>query len=172
MRTRKGRLGRRALDTKNTMHLVLRSTKAVGDWSFARSKNKSKIQEIIKKFSKKYGIKIYSVAYAGNHLHAQLKLSHRYTYKPFIRAITSAIAIAISGVSRWKHAVLGKGSKNGRGKFWDYRPYTRVVRGFRAFLTLRDYIKINQLEGWGYARHEARFLIAWENTERELKNSE
>jgi hypothetical protein len=70
-----------------------------------------------------------------------IQLSHRRTYKPFIRAITSAIAMAITGLSRWtKH--------KRKIKFWDYRPFTRVIRGWRAKLRFKDYILINQLEGW------------------------
>lgn len=40
----------------------------------------------------------------------------------------------------------------GASSFWDYRPFTRVIRGARAFLNTRDYIAINQLEGQGLPR--------------------
>lgn len=59
---RKIRLGCRPLDTKNTMYLVLRSTQAKGDWSFARKENRAKISQIIVKFSTKYGVKVLSMA--------------------------------------------------------------------------------------------------------------
>jgi hypothetical protein len=49
--------------------------------------------------------------------------------------------------------------KEAKDKFWDYRPYTRVVQSFRAFLNLRDYIKINQYEGAGYKREHARMIV-------------
>jgi hypothetical protein len=61
--------------------------------------------------------------------------------------------MAITGASRWKPL---------KTKFWDYRPFTRVVRGLRALLGLRDYIEINQMEGYGYDRSEARFYLLWE----------
>src|SRR5271154_6007642 len=115
--TRKGRLGERPLDTRNTMHLILRSTKATGPWSFWKPKNKAEIQRIVSKFSQKYGIKICSLANVGNHLHFQIKLSNRFTYKPFIRAITSAIAMAVTGASRWKPL-----KKTWEDRFWDERP--------------------------------------------------
>ncbi|MGZ3694916.1 MAG: transposase [Bdellovibrionota bacterium] len=157
LKTRKGRVHGRPLDTKNTMHMILRSSKAEGALSFKRPENAHKIRLIVKKFSEKYGVKILSLANVGNHLHFQIKLGNRYTYRPFIRAITAAIAMAVSGVSRWKKA---------KGKFWDYRPFTRVVIGWKAFLTLRDYIEINQLEGVGYSRANAAF---WIEREKDLR---
>ena len=104
-------------------------------------------------------MKILSLANVGNHLHLHLKLSHRATYAPFIRAVTGAIAIAVSGRSRWRAVVTAGKAVKRKLHFWDYRPFTRVVVGFRAFLSLKDYILINQLEGQGYFRHEARMLI-------------
>jgi len=156
LKTRKGRRHGRPLDTKNTMHLVLRSSKATGEWAFWRPQNKVKIKLIISKFSQKYGIKVLSMANVGNHLHFQIKLGNRYGYKPFIRAITSAIAMAITGASRWNR--LKHESKD---RFWDRRPFTRVVQGLRAFLSLKNYIQINQLEGFGLQRPQARFFLAW-----------
>lgn len=153
LKTRKGRAHGRPLDTKNSMHLVLRSSKAKGDLSFLRKGNDRKVRQIVQKFSIRYGVQILSLANVGNHLHFQIKLGNRFGYKPFIRAITAAIAMAVTGVSRWKKV---------EGKFWDYRPFTRVIMGFKAFLTLRDYIKVNQFEGFGYKRNQARFLIEWE----------
>lgn len=152
LKTRSGRSRARPLATKNSMHLVLRSTKATGDWSFRRSQNRKKIEQILNRFAGKYGIRLLSVANVGNHLHLHIQLLNRNTYRPFIRAVTGAIAMAISGRSRWAkkhHAKL---------KFWDRRPFSRVVVGWRALLSLRDYIRINRLEGYGYHRSEAMFI--------------
>ncbi|MGE0764352.1 MAG: hypothetical protein AB7N80_13810, partial [Bdellovibrionales bacterium] len=44
-------------------------------------------------------------------------------------------------------------------RFWDYRPFSRVVRGLRAYLSLKDYVEINELEGLGASRNEALILI-------------
>lgn len=149
---RKGR-GARPISTKESMHLVLRSSKAKGDWSFRKKANAEKVEFILKKFSKKYAVRILSIANVGNHIHLHIQLIKRLTYKPFIRAVTAAIAMAITGVSRWSKSKT-------QIKFWDYRPFTRVVRGWRAVLGLRDYIVINQLEGIGTHRIAARFILA------------
>jgi REP element-mobilizing transposase RayT len=194
LKTRAGRRHGRPLSTRQTMHLVLRSTKARGEWSFRKSRNEAHVNRIVDKFAVTYGVRVISMANVGNHLHLQIKLTNRFTYKPFIRAITAAIAMAVTGRSRWtrpKAQVLpaskglegSKGSKGSkdledleerkvseqqcvpgeisvhREKFWDYRPYTRVVESFKEWLTLNDYIRINQFEGAGYSRDDARFML-------------
>lgn len=138
------------------MHLVLRSSHARGDWSFRRSPHRKLVASVVKKFAGKFGVRLLSVANVGNHIHLHIQLTNRYTYAPFIRAITSAIAMGVTGISRWTRTV-GDGRKNIR--FWDRRPYSRIVVGFKDFLGLRDYIQINQWEGFGYRRGEAEFLV-------------
>lgn len=164
LKTRKSRSAGRPLDTRNTIHLVLRSTKAKGEWSFKRPKNDSKIRDIVKRFSQKFGVKTLSVANVGNHLHLQIKLGNRFTYAPFIRSLTASIAMAVTGASRWKPFELRLSKKNPNEKvkdsFWDYRPFSRVIQSLRGFLNLRDYMRINQMEGFGFSRVEARFIIA------------
>jgi REP element-mobilizing transposase RayT len=153
--TRKARARCRPLSTSSTMHLVLRSELARGDWSFRKPKHELKIKELVKKFSQRFGVRVLSMANVGNHLHFQIKLSNRYTYKPFIRALSSSIAMAVTGASRWK-----KIKELEEKSFWDKRPFTRIIEGFRGFLTLKNYIEVNQLEGLGLSRGEARWVIA------------
>lgn len=172
---RKGR-GSRPLATKHEIHLVLRSSKAKGAWSFLLPKNRKIIDKILNKFASKYGIKIVSLANVGNHLHSRIQLTSLLTYKPFIRAITSAIATAITGSNLWRvkgaavkassHVTLVqdnadksmKASKE-NARFWDYRPFTRVIVGYRNLLNLRKYIRINQLEGGGFDRETAQYIV-------------
>jgi len=139
------------------MHLVLRSSKAVGDWSFRRGHNKAKIQKLAQRFAQKNGVRILSLANVGNHLHFHIKLSSRFAYRPFIRGLTAAIAMAITGANRWTGGLGGR--RGTKERFFDYRPFTRIVIGRSAFLALRDYIEINQLEGLGIKRVTARWLV-------------
>jgi REP element-mobilizing transposase RayT len=170
MTTARGRMGCRPLNTGHSMHLVLRSTKAVGEWSFKKPKNERMIKIIIEKFSRKYGVNIFSLANVGNHLHFQIKLKNRFTYAPFIRAVTGSIAMAVTDSSRWNplksRPTKMRGAKkysrkiaHVKDRFWDYRPFTRVVQGYRAFLRLKDYIQLNRLEGFGVRKEQGRFLL-------------
>ena len=159
LKTRKGRSTVRPLDTKRTIHLVLRSSMATGEMAFTKPKNKKKVLEILEKFGLKYGVKLVYYGINVNHLHLQIKLSNRYGYYKFIRAVTAAIAMAVSGVSRWNKSSSQK-------KFWDYRPFTRVVMGYKDSVRLNDYLQINQLEGFGVRKAVARQMVAerWKYT--------
>ncbi len=150
LNTRAGRSHGRPLSSKNSMHLVLRSTRAKGALSFL--KHRATIDRILEKFARKNGVRILSLANVGNHLHIEVRLSTRHTYRAFIRAITAAIAMAVQGKSRWNKI---------EEKFWDYRPFTRIVVGYKALLSLKDYIEINDLEGLGVARSKSQLALGW-----------
>jgi hypothetical protein len=150
--TRKGRSRPRPISSRYSMHLVLRSTSARGNWSFWRSHNSRRIEAILTKFSKSHGVRIISKANVGNHLHLHIRLFRISGYKRFIRAVTGSIAMAVTGKSRWSN------STGGKQKFWDLRPFTRIVIGTRDFSNVKNYIRINQLEGLGYPRTAARAM--------------
>jgi REP element-mobilizing transposase RayT len=136
----------RPLSTKDSMHIVLRSSEARGPRSFR--KYSKEIHKILERFAAKYHIEIKSYANVGNHLHIHIKLFKRKSYTPFIRAVTAAIMIMVTGFSKWR-------TKPVDFQFWDHRPFSRVVTSFKAVKNLVDYIQINVLEGLGVARQEA-----------------
>ena len=144
-RTTRASRVRRKLSTKNTVHLILKSTNATGDWSFFKKKNRTIIKTILTKFAKKHGIGLHSLAIVGNHFHVHIKLGNRFTYAPFIRAISGAIVLAIT-----------EGKIKG---FWDQRPFTRIVYGRRGFKGLQRYVAINQLQSQGIPKDMARIIV-------------
>src|SRR6185437_13997657 len=152
----KNRRHGRPISTQHSMHFVLRSTQAREDWSFWR--HKRAIREIIDGFALKYGIRLKSMANVGNHIHMHLQLTNRQTYRPFIRAITGAIMMVVTGASRWNKQPIARLHAEGK-KFWDRRPFSRIVVGFKAMLTMRDYIWLDQLESQGLPREMARDLL-------------
>jgi REP element-mobilizing transposase RayT len=156
-KSRKGRQGPRPLATRTSMHLVLRSSKARGEWSFRKRNNWRKIEILLDRFARRYGVKVLSYANVGNHLHFHIQLGNRFAYVPFIRALTGSIALVITGASRVRKFA---------GRFWDYRPFTRIVYGLSGFLKLRDYVKINQMEGFGIRRSVARMVLGWPDVSR------
>jgi hypothetical protein len=78
-----------------------------------------------------------------------LKREH---YRSFIRAITAAIMMRVTGFNQWNPKPKGF-------QFWDLRPFTRIVSSFKYIMNLRDYIQINKLEGFGVDRLKAYFLV-------------
>jgi len=153
LRTKAKNRGARPLSSKDSIHLVMRSSLAQGAWSFRYQRNAEKIKSFIQAFSKKKGIQLLSVANVGNHLHFHVRISNRTLYKAWIRGLTSGIAML--ALKREGFLKL----KAQKRKFWDYRPFTRVIQSLRAQLNVKDYLEINQLEGVGVHRIQAVLLV-------------
>jgi len=138
----------RPMDSKNALHLVLKSSQAVGEKSFKNEKYEAKIWEIINYHADKTGIKIYEYANGGNHLHLLLRAKHRDDYTAFIRIITGLIARMVGNSER------GKPLKK---KFWDARPFSRIV-GFakKEFNAIKTYLLRNTLEAIGWLKYISR----------------
>lgn len=113
----------RVLDSRRPMHLVLKSKKSISLF-----KNKHNLLGILKKQAKAFGIKIYSHSLQKDHWHLCIKITNRRLYRGFIRALTGITARR-----------LGKG-------IWRLCPYSRVVNWGRDFLTVLDYLLLNECE--------------------------
>ena len=131
------------------MHLVLKSSKAKGEWSFVR--HELEIRGILEKFARRNHIQILSAAYVANHIHLHIRVRSRQYFRAFIRSVTAAIMMRVTGFSRWKRAPEGF-------QFWDQRPFSRIVSSWKEFLNLKSYIEVNQWEGMGYSKGVARHL--------------
>jgi REP element-mobilizing transposase RayT len=137
----------RPLSTKQAMHVVLRSSQATGEWSLRSLKNQKMVERTLRNLARRYGIKIYEFANVGNHLHLLIKLRKRYTFTPFIRALSGIIALKVTGTSKLEKL---------ENKFWDYRPWTRIVEWKKAYTVARDYVIQNHLEAIGFILHKPR----------------
>lgn len=152
---------RRPLKTNLPIHLVLRAQKS----GMRNPKVYGFIHKQIYKSAKKYGIKIYKYANVGNHLHLLFKLSKLKLWAAFIRELTSLIASRVrSQISPKKDLIKSPASKDldletmktqespsEKTQFWKFRPYTRIISGWRkAFTTLKNYIYLNRLEAEGH----------------------
>ncbi|WP_413293223.1 transposase [Bdellovibrio sp. HCB185ZH] len=126
---------RRPLSTKKPLHLVLRSSQAKGSLSFRKSKNWKQVESLCRQFARKYKIKIESFANGGSHLHLTIRLNSKDSYSPFIRSLTGAIALKLTGANRTQ--------KNAQ-KFWDFRPFTAVLE--KAKHTLKNYVSLEFLK--------------------------
>jgi hypothetical protein len=146
LRTKRSGRYARPLSVHQSMHLVLRSTQATGERSLRNKRNEKRVAGIIRKFSEKFHVQVVSYANVGNHLHLQIKLGSRFAYKPFIRAIAGAIALTV-------------GRDPSAKRFWDYRPFTRIVQGFQDHLNLQAYLSVNRLESVGVKRADARVMV-------------
>ncbi len=142
---------KRPMDFKKALHVVLKSSHALNSKSFKHKNNEQKVFDIINKIAKDYGIKIYDYANGGNHLHLLLKVNRREDYVKFIKAITGLIARFVNKAER------GNSSK---GRFWDSRPFSRIVNFGRDFKNVKFYFLRNILEALGWVKYQKRKMAA------------
>lgn len=134
---------RRPIKPGQALHLVLRSSMAVGRQSFLRNHHVLPIKEIIRKQALHFGVRIYRFANSGNHLHLLvLPARERTQFIGFLRAISGLIARFILKSER--------GTPNTSGKFWDSRPFSRIVSFGDAFKRCARYLEKNVFEIWGF----------------------
>ena len=136
---------KRPISTKKSMHLVLRSTMAKGALNLLR--RDKRIREIISNQGKHLGVKVYRIANGGNHLHLVVLPRSRVAFNYFIRSISGIIARLILGAER--------GSAKGL-RFWDKRPFTRIVEWGRDFHNVSRYLLQNTLEALGFIPYRPR----------------
>lgn len=136
---------KRPITTKRPMHCTMRSSLARGPFSFFRFGEA--IESTIYRQGRKFGVKIYKYANGGNHLHLIVMPRSRKALHDFLRAISGLIARIVTGAERGK-------SKNLR--FWDARPWTRIVEWGRDFRRVCDYLVQNTLEALGFIKYTPR----------------
>jgi hypothetical protein len=141
---------KRPLALRSRNHFVLRSTHAKGAWSFRR--HRFEIAQILRHFARKHSIGLTSYANVGNHIHLSLEISTRRQYQKFIRAISAAIMMRVTGFSRWNKAPQDF-------HFWDQRPFSRALTSWKEAVTLDRYFELNRWEAAGVARSEARLWL-------------
>lgn len=137
----------RPISTKEAMHIVLRSSLAKGKYSMLEKNRARRIKETIEAQAKRFQIQIYEFANVGNHIHLLVKAYHRDLFKGFLRAIAGLIARIALGVERGKAKAL---------KFWDQRPFTRIVSWKKDFERVKDYVVQNFDEALGFTPFKPR----------------
>jgi REP element-mobilizing transposase RayT len=130
----------RPLHTKLPVHLVFRSSQARGERSLRTLANARKIRAILKQEASRFGIRVLDFSNNFNHLHLLVQSSNRRMTLNFMRSFAGKVAMAVSGAR--KGASLNE-------NFWDQRPFSRVVVGYRGLSIARDYLALNQMEALG-----------------------
>ena len=131
--------GSRPLSSKHAMHIVLRSEIAKRELSMRHPRHR--VDDIVHQQAEKWGVRIYRYANVGNHLHILVRVGSRKLYQGFIRSIAGLIARSVLNSQR------GRSSQQ---KFWQARPFTRVVRWGRDYIRAKDYVVLNAREALGF----------------------
>lgn len=133
------------------MHLTLRSSMAKGERSFLASRSRRVlIEKKIREVAEKFGVSIYKIAVVGNHIHLLLRATSRGGFISFLRAITGIIARIVLGAER------GKAKLKETTRFWDQRPWTRVIAWMKDFANVKKYVQQNFNEAMGFVPYKPR----------------
>ena len=136
---------KRPITIKTPMHLVLRSDIAKGSRSLLNFERR--VQKIIYNQGRKFGVKIYRLSNVGNHLHLLILPRSRRAFQGFIRAIAGLIARSVLRAERGQSRGL---------KFWDQRPFTRVISWGRDYARACEHLLQNTLEALGFLPYRPR----------------
>ncbi len=124
----------RPISSKKHMHLVLKSSHMCEERSLFRSEDAKLFRGILNKYAEKYFVVIVRFKLVGNHVHILFKVKPAKLYKDFIRSLTGQFAQKM--IERFKLNIK---------KFFDERPFTRVIEFGRDYIRVISYIQ-NQLK--------------------------
>ncbi len=139
----------RPLSTKKAMHVVLQSSRATGEWSLRNLRNQKIVERILRRLAKEYSIKIHEFGNAGDHLHLLIRLKNRASFAPFIRALSGMIALQVTKANKLTKL---------KEKFWDCRPWSRILELKRSYSLAKDTLIQNHLAAIGYLAYRPRTL--------------
>ena len=150
-RQRKGR-GRRPLSSKEPLHVVfkIRKTK-LRRRSLRASQEFALTQHLIARYAAKFFVKIERSSVQKDHIHLLIRTSRRSLFQNFFRVLAGQIAQRFE-----KEGLLSV--TDTPGGLWLMRPFSRVVRGYRAYKIVVKYIWLNEMEGTGRIPYQKKRL--------------
>jgi REP element-mobilizing transposase RayT len=159
------RRARRPLDLKRPVHLVLRSDLAKGSRSLL--KHQEIVQRVLRKYSRRFQIRVYEKAICGNHMHLLVRAKTRRSLQNFFRVFAGQIAQEILRQyplqKREQKAFTGVRRRGGTPQhrknqrtFWSVLIYTRLVSWGRDFQAVKAYVIQNTKEALGLIPYKER----------------
>ncbi|MGE3974174.1 MAG: transposase [Bdellovibrionales bacterium] len=143
---------KRPFSRKCLTHVVMRSRHAVGSWSMLQPKNKKYIDSKVRYFAKKFYVNLKRFENVGNHLHIVIQAPTREAQANFLRTISALISRQVMGAH--------KGSPTKIQKFWDAKPFTKLVKWAVQYPRLMKYMAYNSLEAIGFSKQGAKEYLA------------
>jgi REP element-mobilizing transposase RayT len=142
----------RPIDPKRGLHVVMRSSKARGEFSLLHSKHCNTIEKFVHQTSRRWGVRIYRYANVGNHIHLLIQVPTREAWKRFSKELSGGIAQIVTGAR--KGAALprkkaGSVPESAQRAFWDHLLFTRIVTFGRDFEGMKRYLIKNLFEAAG-----------------------
>lgn len=152
---------RRPLSYRHAIHLTLRSQLCRGRRSLLHPKRVKRINSKVRELCRETHVRLYEYANVGNHLHLLIRVPDRAAYCRLVRSLTGVIARMVLNAEKGRASA----QLSLRKKFWDTKPFTRLIEWGRDFGNASRYVRKNLLEACSMAYHQAfgRLvpLISW-----------
>lgn len=175
----------RPLSSREPLHLVFKARKErLKSGSLRSPQNFRLIREILNQYAKKFFVKVEQFSIQGDHIHLLIRTRRRSSFQFFFRVVAGQIAQRFEQDGHLiSSRVLDSRNENPKGsrlkdrmandtphhgtRLWMHRPFSRVLRGWRAYKIVRDYIQLNEKEILGqipYRKERLRGLSSsdWE----------
>lgn len=174
---RNQRAGRsaRPLSSRDPIHLVFKARRETVKTGFRTYRRYFLIQRIVEFYSRRFYVKIEQISVQGDHLHLLVRTGRRSNFQSFFRVVAGQIAQQFQKQQLVTDPLVRASKPHGTDKpgprprlrvtdtprpetrvskrsgtgLWKYRPFTRVVKGWRAYRIVRDYIQLNEREVLG-----------------------
>lgn len=143
---RRGRSSR-PLSSRDPVHVVLKAQKLKIKGGFRTYRRYFLILHLVQKYSHRFFVKVEQISIQGDHIHLLIRASRRRGFQSYFRVLSGQIAQQFEKRSLVTDTPAH--SPQLRKGLWMHRPFTRVVRGWKAYRTVRDYIQLNEKEALG-----------------------
>ena len=132
----------RPLEPTLPLYVVLRSSRARGKWSLARSPTRAAVKATLRTLSARHGIKVFEYSNGGDQVHLLLRARSRASFQAFLRAFAGLVARKVTGARKGKPS----------GRFWDTLTYSRVLKWGEEFDLVRSFLAGGELDALALLR--------------------
>lgn len=161
LRNQRAGRGQRPLSTKESLHVVFKVDKnKLRSKTLRSTKSFNVVQKIITRYAKRFYVQLEQVSIQNDHCHLLVRTKRRSSFHHFFRVVAGQIAQIfekedlLSAVTDTSKAwVKKKGTE-----LWLYRPFSRVIRGYKSYVTVRNYIQLNEKEILGEIKYNSKRL--------------
>jgi len=163
--------GTRPLSSRDSIHVVFKVDKTkLRSRSLRSSRCFLITQQTIRKYAKHFGVKLEQCSIQNDHVHLLLRASRRRHFHFFFRVVTGQIAqrLGLEGLLAPSSVTDTPRRYGWRGKLWKFRPFSRVVRSWRAYKITRNYIQLNEKEVIGQIRYQKNRLRGLSSSDWEI----
>ena len=152
--------GRRPLSTKCALHLVFKINKdQLRHRSLRSGIGFALVNKIINKYAKYFEVKVEQRSIQNDHIHLLIRTTRRSHFHHFFRVVAGQIAQRFEkeGLYSITNKIMTHTPQNlgGTKSLWKFRPFSRVIKGWRAYRVVRNYIQLNEKE----VRREIRYQM-------------